>query len=280
MFTELHHSSILRTPAPSADGNLTWSQTPIAFGLTLPRAPFPSLEVAAASGAHSPRRADPPLPPCPQTGRALEQSHGRTGRQPGPLGTWPASLELAGTPPATPLSSGPFFLLHPERPSTSGPEVQGAPSSSAPSERALQRSAAVRVAQATSRLSRPPRHPSPQPRASAPAAPRPRPSAHPPCGSASCPHWSPGLRDAGRPRLPSPPAPPRPLTRSAAGSRRLCRRGRLDAAQAFPGSRGPVRQRLRLPPRPRQTPFPARLRWPQLRACQPPPRGDHTGAAP
>lgn len=122
-----------------------------------------------------------------------------------------------------------------------------------------------------------PRHLVPQPphaiparslRPRRPASALPTPSAHPPCGSASCPHWSTGLRDAGQPRLPSPPAPPRPLTRSAAGSRRLCRPYRLGEAQAFPGSRGPVRQRIRLPPWPRQTPFPVRLWRPQLRACR------------
>lgn len=150
-----------------------------------------------------------------------------------------------------------LFLLHPERFGTSRPEVQGAHSST-PHKLGLQPSAVVPVASTA------PHPPSP---ASASRQLPPAPSAHPPCGSASCPHWSPGLRDAGRPRLPSPSAPPRPLTRSTAGSRRLCGPDRFGEAQAFPGSRGPVRQRIRLPPRPRQTPFPVRLRRPQLRAC-------------
>lgn len=67
------------------------------------------------------------------------------------------------------------------------------------------------------------------------------------------------LSSAGRPRLPCPPGPPRPLKRSAARSRgRGCRQPR--AAQAFPGFRGPVLQVLRLPPWPRQTPFPPPFR--------------------
>lgn len=57
------------------------------------------------------------------------------------------------------------FLLHPERSSTSRPEVQGA-HSSAPHERVQQPVAAVRVAQASC-TSTAPRHPSPQPPASA-----------------------------------------------------------------------------------------------------------------
>lgn len=250
-------------------GNLTW--TPIAFGLALPRAPFPSLEVPCSFLSTQSSRsrlvptrgsqAPPELQKRPQKDWPPAWPPRHLARQSGackqsachtpPLGTFSSSTQNV---PARPRRryKAPIHLLP---------------------------SAAVPVAQASC-ASTAPHIPARSLRPRSPASAPPAPSAHPPCGSASCQPWSPGLRDAGRPRLPRPPAPPRPLTRSAAGSRRLCRPDRFGEAQAFPGSRGPVRQRIRLPPRPRQTPFPVRLRRPQLRASRPRPRGNPTGAAP
>lgn len=119
------------------------------------------------------------------------------------------------------------------------------------------------------RLGHPPGQPrAPRPRR--PPLPAPRP-AHLPCSSAGCALGRRRLGSAGRPRLPRPPGPPRPLTRSAARRRRRCRQPRT--AQAFPGSRGPVPQMLRLPPWPGQTPFPAPVWRPRLGACQLCPQG-------
>lgn len=180
--------------------------------------------------------------------------------------------QLAGSRPfaclATPLSSEPF----PPPPNTFLHVLAGA------TRRPFIRSqtAGLGGASASRHLSlrlrlQPPRAAHPKlPKASVWATrfPRPAPSTHPPRRAASCPPWSRGLRDAGRPRPPSPPRPPRPLTRRAASSHpRRRHRCHLGAAQAFPGSRGPVRQTLRLPPGPLQKPFPARLRWSQL--CAP-----------
>lgn len=90
------------------------------------------------------------------------------------------------------------------------------------------------------------------------SSPAPR-TAHLSRSSAGCALGRRRLSSAGRPRLPCPPGPLRPLKRSVVRSRgRGCRQPR--AAQAFPGFRGPVPQVLRLPPWPRQTPFPSPFR--------------------